>query len=101
MRGFKANPMKSNIPYFPAFKSELYRKVYPAQMTTQSLGRLRVRCTTTGDAPIANASVNITAPGDPNTIIEQLTTDGSGLTQTIELSAPPIDYSLAPSEPQP
>lgn len=76
-------------------------RLYPAQMQTQSQGRLRVRCTTVGEAPIANATVTITAPGDPNKVIEQLTTDESGLTPVVELSAPPLDYSLAPSEPQP
>jgi hypothetical protein len=76
-------------------------RLYPAQMQTQSLGRLRVRCTTDAQAPIANAAVTITAPNDPNTVIDQLTTDDSGLTQEIELPAPPLDYSLAPNEPQP
>lgn len=76
-------------------------KVYPTQMETQSLGRLRVRCTAVGDIPIANATVTITKTNDPSNVIEQLITDVSGLTPEVELPAPPIDYSLAPSEPQP
>jgi hypothetical protein len=75
--------------------------VYPAQMQTQSLGRLRVRCTTDNEVPIRNATITINPPSDPNTILETLTTDESGLTEPVELPAPPMDYSLAPSQPQP
>lgn len=76
-------------------------RVYPAEMGTQSFGRLRVRSTSTGFVPIPNATITISSPSDPTVAIEELTTDESGLTQEIELPAPPIDYSLAPGEPQP
>lgn len=76
-------------------------KVYPAQMGTQSFGSYRVRCTTSGEVPVNNATVNISSPSDPTVTLEQLTTDTSGLTDVIQLPTPPIDYSLAPSEPQP
>ncbi len=76
-------------------------KVYPTQMETQSLGRLRVRCTAAGERPIENATVRITNRADPNTVIDELTTDISGLTEVIDLPAPPLDYSLAPNEPRP
>lgn len=76
-------------------------RVYPAQMGTQSLGHLRVRCTTDGVVPVPNATVSITLPNNPTQVIEQLTTDESGLTQEISLEAPPIDLSLEPSEIQP
>ncbi|MDD3173849.1 MAG: peptidoglycan-binding protein [Herbinix sp.] len=76
-------------------------RVYPTQMETQSIGRLRVRCTTAGQIPVANAAVTITAPNDPSKVIDQLTTDASGLTGEVELAAPPLDYSLAPNEPMP
>lgn len=71
-------------------------RVFPAQMATQSFGRLQVRCTTEGLAPIENASVQITSPSAPTGVIEELRTDASGLTPVIELPAPPIDYSLEP-----
>jgi peptidoglycan hydrolase-like protein with peptidoglycan-binding domain len=76
-------------------------KVYPAQMETQSFGRFRVRCTTAGEIPVNNATINITLPSDPTVTIEQLSTDVSGLSEEVQLPAPPKDYSLAPSEPQP
>lgn len=93
--------MKPVYFYNSTIKSASNIKVYPTQMETQSLGRLRVRCTAIGETPIANAAVTITAPGDPNKVIEHLTTDASGLTSVVELPAPPLDYSLAPNEPQP
>ncbi len=76
-------------------------RVYPTQMETQSLGRLRVRCTSPGEIPIENATISIALPSNPSVTIEQITTDASGLSQVIELNAPPIDYSLAPSDIQP
>jgi hypothetical protein len=50
---------------------------------------------------VINATVAITLPSDPANVVEQLTTDSSGLTDEIQLPAPPLDYSLAPNEPQP
>ncbi len=75
-------------------------RVYPAQMGTQSSGRLRVRCTTEGFRPVANATISISTPDNPAPIGE-LTTDDSGQTGDIELPAPPIDYSLEPGSAQP
>jgi peptidoglycan hydrolase-like protein with peptidoglycan-binding domain len=76
-------------------------RIYPTQMDTQSVGRLRVRITTAGLVPIENASVNISTASTPGTVLGQLTTNASGLTEEIELPAPPLDYSLAPSTVQP
>lgn len=76
-------------------------RVYPTEVSTQSFGKLQIRCVTPNMAPIEGATVNISSPAQPTTVIEQLTTDVSGLTPAIELPAPPIDYSLEPSEVQP
>lgn len=89
-----------NTPEYD-FRSERKIRVYPTQMTTQNFGRLRVHCTTSSLAPIPNATVNISSSDQPNQVISQLTTDASGLTQEVELTAPPIDYSLEPSAQQP
>ncbi|MHB8128105.1 MAG: peptidoglycan-binding domain-containing protein [Mobilitalea sp.] len=70
-------------------------------MGTQSVGRLKVRCTTPGMAPVENATVSISSVAAPGTVIEQLTTDASGQVGEIELPAPLIDYSLEPSTVQP
>lgn len=76
-------------------------RVYPAQMGTQSLGGLRIRATTPNIAPIPNASVRVSSVSEPDTVLEEMTTDASGLTPVIELPAPPPDYSQAPSTVQP
>ncbi len=76
-------------------------RLYPAQMETQSFGRLRARCTTIGVLPIDNATVSIISPNNPQQVYDQLTTDANGLTQVIELPAPSIDYSMEPSDVQP
>ncbi len=76
-------------------------RVYPAQMETQSLGKLKVRITTPGLAPIANATVTVTSPSVPDVIREQLTTNDAGVTEEIELTAPPMDYSQEPNIQQP
>ena len=73
-------------------------RIYPTQMETQSLGRLRVRINTAGVVPVPGATVSITLPSDPENVVEQLTTDASGLTDEIELTAPPLNLSLDPAQ---
>nr|WP_243456585.1 peptidoglycan-binding protein [Mobilitalea sibirica] len=65
-------------------------------MDTQNFGRLQVRSTTEGLAPIEDATVTIYSSSFPDEIIEQFTTNTSGLTEEIELPAPPLEYSLTP-----
>lgn len=73
-------------------------RVYPAQMETQSMGRLRVNVTSeVGFRPIENAKVSISLTGDPTSVIEEFTTNNLGRTEDIELPAPPVEYSLDPN----
>jgi peptidoglycan hydrolase-like protein with peptidoglycan-binding domain len=65
------------------------------------LGRLQIHCVTPNLTPIEGATVRISSPAQPTVVLEELTTDISGLTPEIELSAPPVDYSLEPAEVQP
>ena len=51
--------------------------------------------------PIQNAKVSISSKGEPERVLEQLTTDSSGQTENISLPAPPEEYSLEPSIYQP
>ena len=48
-----------------------------------------------------NRTIQITDTGNPDNIIEELTTDNSGETPSIELPAPPVSYSLESSSAQP
>lgn len=76
-------------------------RIYPAQMDTQAIGRLRARITTAGLVPVENATVRISSPNVPETVIAEVTTNASGLTEEVELPAPSVDYSQAPSTVQP
>ena len=68
-----------------------------AQQDTPDKGKLQVNLTSEINArPISDASVSISYTGVPDSRIEQLTTDSSGQTETIELDAPPLDLSLDP-----
>jgi hypothetical protein len=51
--------------------------------------------------PVENATIQIADAGNPENIIEELKTDNSGQTSTIELPAPPIEYSLEVGSAQP
>lgn len=52
--------------------------------------------------PVPDVKIDISYTGVPDSRIEQLKTDSSGQTETIDLPAPPVEYSLDPqSEQQP
>lgn len=57
-------------------------------------GKLQVNVVTRENVPVRDATVTIAASDSPNNIIERLTTNSSGQTETIELPAPPIELSL-------
>ncbi len=78
-------------------------KVYPAQMGTQNFGKLQVDVTSEqGFRPIPGAKVRITYTGNPDSVVEELTTDSQGRTPQVDLPAPSLDYSLdATSDAQP
>ena len=49
--------------------------------------------------PIDGASVSIANESDPDTILEELSTNSIGQTPDLSVATPPIDYSLKPDEP--
>lgn len=51
--------------------------------------------------PIADARVSISYTGAPDSTLEQLSTNQSGQTDTLELDTPPLEYSMEPSDNQP
>lgn len=62
------------------------------------IGKLQINVTSVANSrPIADARVSIAYTGVPNSTLEELTTDSSGQTETIELSTPPLEYSLNPT----
>lgn len=78
------------------------RSLTIAQNEATDKGTLQISVTTqTGLKPVKGAVIKISYTGDPTSTIEQLNTNDSGQSETIALDAPPIEYSLAPSEVQP
>ena len=75
--------------------------LHAAQMADTGALRIGV-ISSLGQIPIPGATVSISYTGEPDRVLEELTTDISGLTQTVELPTPPIEYSMNPeSEIQP
>ena len=73
-----------------------------AQTNMSDAGQLQVRVTSSiGFFPVENASIEISYTGDPSSVIEKLSTDKNGVSETIDLDAPPLEYSMEPSENQP
>lgn len=60
-------------------------------------GKLQINVTSEINAfPVTDATVSISYTGMPDSTLEQLSTDSSGQTETVELDAPPLEYSLNP-----
>ncbi|MDR1669117.1 MAG: carboxypeptidase-like regulatory domain-containing protein [Oscillospiraceae bacterium] len=51
--------------------------------------------------PLGGARVQITSSEAPDKVLDELYTDDSGQTLDVRLTAPPIDYSMQPGQPQP
>ncbi len=57
-------------------------------------GNLIVNVVNNLNIPIQNASINISYTGNPNQTLERLNTNNAGLSESIQLDAPPIELSL-------
>ena len=51
--------------------------------------------------PVQNARVEVSYTADPESVLEVLDTDNSGLTEDVGLAAPPLEYSMEPGIEQP
>ena len=61
-------------------------------------GKLQINVTSTaGGRPIADARISISYTGVPESTLERVETDSSGQTETLELDAPPEEWSLDPN----
>ncbi len=78
------------------------RSLHKMQTTSGQTGGLLVSVlSSANNYPIENALVTISYTGNPNSIIEQVRTNSSGQTELLSLSAPPLEYSMAPGIEQP
>lgn len=65
-------------------------------------GQLKIQVTSRQRAvPIPNATIEISYTGDPDSVLETVSTDENGQTPAVDLPAPPVEYSMSPSENQP
>ncbi|MCI8775115.1 MAG: carboxypeptidase regulatory-like domain-containing protein [Lachnospiraceae bacterium] len=73
-----------------------------AQGEGEQTGGLQINVTSDiGLIPIQNAVISIAYTRTPETEVEKLETDISGQTEAVQLSAPPLSYSLTPESPMP
>ena len=78
------------------------KTIYQVQTDQPDTGSLQVNVeTSVGGEPVRDAVVSLSYMGMPDQILENLNTDESGQTEAIELLAPPLEYSMEPSESQP
>ena len=71
-----------------------------AQVNHVDQGTMKVEVTSTiGMIPVENARITISYTGDPQNTLEQLNTNAEGQTETVELAAPPLEYSMEPEQP--
>ena len=65
-------------------------------------GQLRVSAVSSqGNVPVNDATIEISYTGESGNVIETLQTDANGNSQTVDLDAPPVEYSLEPGDNQP
>jgi len=64
-------------------------------------GSLQVVVLSEDNRPVENARVQIAYTGESDNVIEELVTNSSGRTESINLLAPPLEYSLNPGIEQP
>lgn len=74
------------------------KSIHTMQADTPDKGKLKIQINSEITFfPIADASISISYTGVPEQTLEQVTTDSSGQTETLELAAPPLEYSLNPT----
>ena len=77
-------------------------QLYATQQDRPDTGQLLVNVSSMiSSRAVSNATVQITDSNEPEQVLEELTTDSNGQTDTIDLPAPPLEYSLKPVSAQP
>lgn len=65
-------------------------------------GTLRIHLTNESNGtPVQGAKISISYTGNPSQTIEEMSADDSGNSEELTLNAPPLEYSMEPSEEQP
>ncbi len=70
-------------------------ELYGMQENNIDKGKLKIQITSEATSfPVEDANIRISYTGVPDQTVETVTTDSSGQTETLELAAPPVEYSL-------
>ncbi|MDD3220020.1 MAG: peptidoglycan-binding protein [Lachnospiraceae bacterium] len=73
-----------------------------SQLDQIDQGELQIQITSAQiNRPIPDANIRIAYTGDPESIIEEVTSDSTGQSPILTLPAPPVEYSMEPSPAQP
>lgn len=75
--------------------------LYKILQNMPDTGSLRVDVTDQDGRPIDGATAEISITGEPETTLESIQTDSNGQTESVELPAPPFEYTENPSVTQP
>lgn len=68
----------------------------------QEQGRIRVEVNSAlGRIPVENAEIQISSADGTGGVLAETRTDANGMTEELSLDAPPVAYSMTPSENQP
>lgn len=75
--------------------------LYKILQNMPDTGSLRVDVTDHDGRPIDGATAEISITGEPETTLESIQTDSNGQTESVELPAPPFEYTENPGVTQP
>ena len=101
-KSLKARCAGTGIVFWHLFRSSAYTFSREFLRCSMATGKLQIQVTSQlRAAPVEDAVIDISSTGEPDQILEEVTTDSVGQTDTLELEAPPEEYSLSPGEMQP
>lgn len=75
--------------------------LYKILQNMPDTGSLRVDVTDQDERPIDGATAEISITGEPESTLESIQTDSNGQTESVELPAPPFEYTENPGVTQP
>ena len=75
--------------------------LYKILQNMPDTGSLRVDVTDQNGKPIDGATADISITGEPESTLESIQTDSNGQTESVELPAPPFEYTEYPGVTQP
>ncbi|MEG0963526.1 MAG: peptidoglycan-binding protein [Lachnospiraceae bacterium] len=77
-------------------------QIHAVQAEQVDTGSLKIQVTSlVGLIPVQSAKVTISYTGDPQTPMEQISTNANGQSELLSVPAPPLEYSMKPQESQP